>query len=1021
VRLYELLAAASTAVLHADSVDDVLAGVCDVAVEPGRFTLAWVGIVTDGALRPVVARGPATDYLRGVELDPRGRGPASRALHTGTTVVVPDIGLEPNFRYVPEAREHALASMCVVPLRQGSETIGVLAVYSPAPDDFDELAVRVLEALMADVVFALGALAHREAEAAAREESRRLDAQRAALLRHNRDVVAILEPDGHVHWISEGVERLTGYPPEFYVGSIALGVHPEDVEKVVRDWGGTMAEPESEAVTVMRLAHRDGGWRWCEVRTSNQLQDPLIEGFLVNFHDITEEKEATDAARFRAEVLASVGDAVVASDIAGHITYMNAAGLMLGDWELDDVVGQSVLELLPFDGLADVLPELRAALQARVPWSGELTYHLPGGRSLPMLVTNTPIVRDGEVVGMIGVAADISARVEAEERLEARARMQAEVARLGQLALRSVGTGAVAAGVVEVVGTVLGLDAVMLVEVVDEHRVMVRASWGDRPPQAESPLAGEGRLELASLGLRAGHPVLIDDFTADPRFRAGPEQVVTHRAGAIVAVAGSSAFHGSLVALSHEPRTFDPDEVSFMEALANVIAAGLDRERAEQELLHLGLSDSLTGLPNRVLLLDRVAQALARSVGPGRMVGVLIVDLDRFKELNDAYGHEAGDRLLVEVTRRLQSAIGPDDTLARMGGDEFAVLCPSLTSIDDVTDRATALAAALEPAVRLDDVELFVTASTGIAVRDQPGAAADTLLREADAAMYRAKEAGRSRHELYDERMRQQAIRRLDTSTALRRALERDELRVVWQPEVALGLAHAASTDLWAEALVRWEHPERGLLAPGEFIALAEETGLIVPLGEFVIDAAFRQLAEWHRIGGPAPTQISVNLSPRQLGQDSLVPTLRAAVAEHGVDPADIILEITETAVMTDPERAIARLEELRDLGFRLAVDDFGTGYSSLGYLRKLPVSVLKIDRVFVSGLTTHRHDWSIVKGTIELAHALGLTVVAEGVETDEQRHQLVGLGCDRGQGFLWSRPVPAGELLVVAEALGSP
>ncbi len=1003
--------------LHADSVDEVFAGVCDVAVRPGRFALAWMGLVTDDLLQPVAARGPALGYLDGLELAVDDSGPASRALSAGATVVVSDITTEPHFRYREEALGYGLRSLCAVPLRRDDGPIGVFVVYSPTLGDFDRQAVRILEALVADVVFALDALAHRDAEAAAREEARRADAQRAALLRHNRDVVAILEEDGTVRWISDGVTGLTGHPPEFYVGGVAFGVHPDDVEQAVRDLGAMLAEKESAAVTVMRLAHRDGGWRWCEIRTSNHLDDPLIEGMLVNFHDITEAKAAADAVRFRSEILASVGDAVVASDIDGLITYMNEAALALGPWTIDDVIGRSLLETLPFEGQNELVPELRQRLHDQIPWSGELVYHLPVG-TVPMLVTNTPIVRDDVVVGMIGVAADISARVAAETRLEARARMQAEVARVGQLALRTVGTGAVAAAVADAVGTVLDVDSVMLVESVDRGQLVVRATWGDSPSPVQSPPRSQGRIDLGALGLAVGHPLLIEDFAADPRFTLAAGPAPTHRSGAVVAVASQQAIHGSLVVLSHEHRTFDPDEVSFLEALANVVAAAFDREHAERELTRLGLSDALTGLPNRVLLRDRITQALARNSWVDRLVGVLIVDIDRFKELNDAYGHETGDRLLLEVARRLGSALGPDETLARMGGDEFAVLCPSLTAIDEVTNRAEALATALAPAVRLDDVELFVTASIGIAVHDQPGAVADTLLREADAAMYRAKESGRNRHEIYDERMRERAIRRLDTSTELRRALERHELLVLWQPEVALGFGGGVAADLWAEALVRWQHPERGLLGPGEFIELAEETGLIVGIGELVVDAAFAQFAAWRRSGRPAPTQISVNLSPRQLAQRELVTMLTEALSRHGVDASDVILEITENAVMTDPDRAIARLIELHDLGFRVAIDDFGTGYSSLGYLRRLPVSVLKIDRMFISGLTTHRHDWSIVKGTIELAHALGLLVVAEGVETDEQRHQLVGLGCDRGQGFLWSRPVPADELLAFAEAI---
>ncbi len=724
---------------------------------------------------------------------------------------------------------------------------------------------------------------------------------------------------------------------------------------------------------------------------------------------------------FQADLLASVGDAIVASDTDGLVTYMNTAALALGPWTVEEVVGRSVLDLLPFTDMETVLPEIQAALGDRVPWSSELEYHLPGERTVLMQVTNTPIVRDGKVVGMIGAAADISHRVQTAARMEARSRMQDEVVRLGQLAIVEASANRLADAVVAAVGTTLDLDGAMLVQATPGEGSVVRAGWGADVPPPGSPVYDEEQLDVEALGLAVGSPVVIEDFGSDPRFAQIDSEAPPYRSGAVVIVGGPEVMYGSLCALSLESRSFDRDEIGFLESMANVLAASIEQSAARADLEHLSLNDPVTSLPNRVLLRDRLEHAIALGVRGNRSVGVLMVDLDQFKEVNDVYGHGAGDQLLVRVAERLRETIGPDDTLARMGGDEFAVLHVSDDHLDEFTDLAERLGAALAPPMSLDGVELYVTASIGISVRPAPETSADQLLREADAAVFRAKDAGRDRHEHYDEGLRQQAWRRLDTASALRRALERDELLVLWQAELPIQDAPiSGGREVWAEALVRWQHPARGLISPGNFIQLAEETGLIVPVGELVFRDACEQLASWRHSDTIHPTRISVNLSPRQLAHEGLVTTIAETLAATDVAASEIVLEITESAVMTEPESAIRRLNELRELGVDLAMDDFGTGHSSLGHLRRLPVSILKIDQTFIRGLTTHRADWAIVRGIVELAHGLDLTVVAEGIETAEQRDQLVALQCDRAQGYLWSSPVPAPDLDSVLQAWAS-
>ena len=397
------------------------------------------------------------------------------------------------------------------------------------------------------------------------------------------------------------------------------------------------------------------------------------------------------------------------------------------------------------------------------------------------------------------------------------------------------------------------------------------------------------------------------------------------------------------------------------------------------------------------------------------MTAVMFLDLDRFKWVNDSLGHSAGDRMLVAVAGRLASTVRPGDTVARLGGDEFVVLCEGLIDANEADAIATRLRQALVPVFAFDSREIRLTMSIGLAIACPPNldASAETLLRDADLAMYRAKERGRDRVELFDERLSQQAAAKFETETALRRAIRQREFAVHFQPIVEL----AQNKVVGVEALVRWNDPDRGLLAPNEFIPIAEDTGLIGPIGKIVLTDACQQVADWNRIRSEVDQlTVSVNLSARQLDLAELAESVTETLAITGLDPALLWLEITETALMNDAPSALDALYALKALGVTLVVDDFGTGYSSLLYLRRFPVDVLKVDRSFVAGLGESAEDTAIVVGVVRLAQALGLSAVAEGVETREQLEQLALLGCELAQGFLWSRPLPAGDLAVWLE-----
>jgi len=432
-----------------------------------------------------------------------------------------------------------------------------------------------------------------------------------------------------------------------------------------------------------------------------------------------------------------------------------------------------------------------------------------------------------------------------------------------------------------------------------------------------------------------------------------------------------------------------------------------ERKEAERVLAHQALHDSLTGLPNRVLLVDRLEQALTRSTRSEESVAVLFLDIDRFKVVNDSRGHAAGDELIVGVAERLRATVRPIDTVARFGGDEFVVVCQEAETLSGAMVVADRLVAALREPFRIGGEEIFLTVSVGIAIAG-PGDSSETLLRNADAAMYRAKEQGRARCEFFDETMQTEAAARLELQTALNWAVQREEMRVFYQPLINI----ASGTPVGVEALLRWQHPDRGIVEPADFIPSAEDTGLIVPIGRSVLDRAAAEFAAWRTVVPAGQFSVAVNLSAHQLRHPGLVEQVRVALAKHELPASSLCLELTESALLEDLDRHFRVLMALRDLGVRLALDDFGTGFSSLTYLKRFPVDMVKIDRSFVAGLGVTHCDTAIVRSVIELAHALNLTVVAEGIERPEQLEELRSLGCDVAQGYLFSTPLPQALLL---------
>jgi diguanylate cyclase (GGDEF)-like protein/PAS domain S-box-containing protein len=456
-------------------------------------------------------------------------------------------------------------------------------------------------------------------------------------------------------------------------------------------------------------------------------------------------------------------------------------------------------------------------------------------------------------------------------------------------------------------------------------------------------------------------------------------------------------------------------------AVEGIVATCRDitqRKAFERELSRLAFSDTLTGLPNRALLLDRLTHALDRAERQMRRVAVLFLDLDRFKVVNDSLGHAQGDALLIEAANRINACLRTGDTAARLGGDEFTVLLEDVESERQAVEVAERIAEALRQPVLLAGREVFVSFSIGIALSGPDAARPDSVLRNADLALYRAKADGRSRYAVFDPSMQTGAIERMEIESDLRRALGRDELRVYFQPIVDLETGAVNEV----EALARWERPGHGIVSPLVFIPIAEETGLIVPIGQWVLEEACRWARRWDSFSGDQPPLVvSVNLSARQFSNPDLLADIQRVLSETGLDPHQLKLEITESVVMHDAEATIQTLLALKALGIRVAVDDFGTGYSSLTYLKRLPVETLKIDRSFVNGLGQDAQDAAIVDSVVALARTLHLSVTAEGVETQAQARHLKLLGCDRGQGFLFARPLPPEDIERLLDEARSP
>jgi diguanylate cyclase (GGDEF)-like protein/PAS domain S-box-containing protein len=786
------------------------------------------------------------------------------------------------------------------------------------------------------------------------------------------------------------------------------------------------------------------------------------------------------AERFRRMVEGSDQLVFYMHDLSGRIEYASPSVQTVLGYEPAELIGQRYDILLtgsPVDARVGALKEMAISRGEGFTTFNGFARHR-SGRTVPMEVVESTIVVDGVVVGIQGVARDITERKRAEEAIQAsEASYRSLFNSLSELVYIQDRDGrflSVNDAVVKTYGyareELLGktpamLSAPGLNDLSMSREALQRAFEGE--PQrfefwarrkdgscfpkevvltrgtyfgkdvaiavardvTEWKRSEEENLRLAALSLENPNPVL--ECAADGRpLHANPAAEQVARELKLNSVTGLlPTNHAQLVqtALQQDQAfqnveatvggrifswSYRPNVVSGVVYLFAVDITG--RRHMEEQLRHDALHDALTGLPNRMFFMERLAHAILRSKRRDDFqFAVLFIDLDRFKVINDSLGHHVGDELLRTVAGRLQRSLRTEDTVARFGGDEFAILLEDTGVVDDASRVAERIQAELAAPVNLSGFEVFTSGSIGIALSSSAYERPEYLLRNADMAMYRAKTSGQARFEVFDRAMHARALARLQMETDLRRALERGEFELAYQPIISLDTGALCG----AEALIRWDHPDRGRLLPDEFISVAEETGLILPIGSWVLGEACRQFGEWQaRFGARAPECISVNLSPKQLSETHLVEEVSGVLEANHLEPGVLWLEITENAVMDNADAAVLLLGRLKALGVQISLDDFGTGYSSLRYLHRFPLDALKVDRSFVGQMEQEERSAHLVQTVLTLARSLGVLAVAEGIEEEGQLRMLKEMGCERGQGYLFARPLSAAEMEALLE-----
>jgi diguanylate cyclase (GGDEF)-like protein/PAS domain S-box-containing protein len=929
-----------------------------------------------------------------------GNGIAGRVWESAQPLWVVDILVDRRALQSGLARACGIRGAFMFPVVAEGKAIGVLGFNSRKLRQADEALIQAIGAIGSQIG---QFLQRKQAEEVLRDSEARFRA------------LTSLSSDWY--WEQDAELRFTKFEGRgegnYAPAAAVLGKRFWELEGLVRESFDLAAHrgrlERHEAFRALEYEYRDRSGRRFYVSADGE---PLFDqagafaGYRGTSRDVTRQRRDEESLRrFRAALDASPDSVVLVDARTGRYLDFNETACRVLGYSREELLGMHTSEVRVDRAGGELLGDYRR-LAADADTTADRTADVgvcrrKDGSTFPAEFTRRILQTDSGPV-IVAHVRDISERVRAEERKAAHLRYQERIARFGQAALMQREPFELIDNTVQEVLEALDPEAVAYLEAEpNASELVVRALVGVAElagfPGTVACPPGSPVLEA----MRWGKPKLVPGAELPLGWKKPPHSV------ALVPVRGEHGVRALLCVWAKDAVAFSAEELNFAEAAASVVSAALRRIESESRLAYLAQFDPLTGLPNRTLLADRFAQMIVQARRRNGPLAVLFIDLDGFKTVNDTLGHAGGDDLLREVAVRLQSSVRSGDTVARISGDEFAIVLADLARTEDAAIVAQKVIDRVGATVDIAGKEVFVTASVGIATFPADGADAETLIGAADAAMYRAKESGRNAYQFYTAEINQRSRARAQLGTELRRALEREEFVLFYQPKVDLTTRAVNG----AEALLRWKHPERGMVSPGEFIPVLEETGLIVPVGDWVLRRACKDLKAWQE-SGLAVVPIAVNLSARQFRDAELDKHIKALVAAEGIDPKLIELEITESQLMHDPQHGIRVMHALCEAGMRIAIDDFGTGYSSLAYLRRFPVGALKIDRSFVKDMSSEKGDATIVRTIIEMAHSLGFTVVAEGVETEEQATFLRLLRCQLAQGFLFAKPMPAAELV---------
>lgn len=783
------------------------------------------------------------------------------------------------------------------------------------------------------------------------------------------DAVVVIDEDGRLKWGNTAAERLMGVSVAAGVGRSPLEfVHPEDVGVVTSSLASIRGKEVGTPIEVRVRA--DDGWRLVELVGANLFGHPTIDGLVLSLRDLTERRRwevaRDEVSRFRA-LVHNASVIMMLLDADTRVVSVSAAITRLLGYDQEDVEGLLLTDLV-VEHDRNRLSELLSRVHTLVSAAGPVTLEVEmasrdGSKAVPFELKIVNLLDDPTVGGLVVTGHDVT---RLRESLDQLARTQERFQTLA---------GAAPIGILEV-------SPVAVVTYANPRSAEITG----RPIE---DLMGRGWIDSVHPDDSSDLLPLID------RTHPDRDRVVTRFR---VLRPDGEARH---VRMSAAPRGRQVDS-GYIVTVEDIT----EEVEAEEALTHQAFYDSLTGLPNRALFLDRLNQELARGRRNRSNIAVLFLDLDRFKIVNDSLGHETGDEVLREVGDRFMSSVRAGETAARFSGDEFIFIIREVREVEDAVIAAKRLLDLLKQPISCGNQELTVTGSIGIVI-PVAGADAGMILRDADTAMYQAKDAGRNTYALFDEGLHHRSVARFEMESELRQALAGHEFEVYYQPAVE----PATGQPISAEALIRWNHPTRGLVPPMEFIPVAEDTGMIEPIGRWVFEQSVSQVAAWDAApGGPRLNVIAVNLSARQLDDPETSDMVRDVLDRYGVDSGRVAFEVTESVMMADSESARRTLEDFKELGLRLAIDDFGTGYSSLAYLHTLPVTTVKVDRSFIERLGAADDSAPVVQAIIEMSHVMGLRVVAEGVSSARLRTLVSAMGCDVAQGFFWARPMPADE-----------